>query len=78
MNHTGYKWMLFGNASTVFFPEAALQLLEDFDAELPYLITDDVIWTNASGAPIPEEAARCLPCHFEDADEWLQVSQSRF
>ncbi len=77
MNATGYKWMLFGNASTVFFPEAAMQLLEDFDPGLPYIITDDLVWQNASGAARPEEAPRCLPCHFDDAHELLRLSQGK-
>ena len=68
-------WMLLGKASTVYFPEAALQLLEDFDADLPYIITDSVIWTNSSGAALPDEALRCLPCHFDDSDEMLRLSQ---
>lgn len=75
MNGTGYKYMLFGNASTVFFPEAALQLLEDFDAELPYIITNGLIWRNASGADMPDKAPRCLPCHFDDSDGVLRLSQ---
>lgn len=75
VNRTGYKWMLFGNASTVYFPDAALQLLEDFDADLPYIITDSLIWTNSSGATLPDGALRCLPCHFDNSDEMLRLSQ---
>ena len=67
--------MLFGDASTIFFPDAALQLLEDFDANLPYLITDGLIWTNSSGEALPDEALRCLPCHFDNSDKMLRLSQ---
>ena len=77
MNDTGYKWMFCGNASTTFFPEAALQLLEDFDPRLPYIVTDDLLWKNASGAAMPDEAPRCLPCHFDDAHELLRLSQGK-
>lgn len=73
MNKTGYKWVLFGSDSTVLFPKAALQLLEDFDADLPYIITDDLVWRNASGAAQPDEAPRCLPCHFDGTNGLLQL-----
>ena len=75
MNETGYKWMLFGSDSTLLFPKAALQLLEDFDDDLPYIITDDLIWRNTSGAVMPDEAPRCLPCHFDNVNELLQLSE---
>ncbi len=75
VNSSSYKWMLFGNASTLFFPDAALQLLQDFDAELPYIITDGLLWNNASGASAHDEAPRCLPCHLEGKDEMARLSQ---
>ena len=70
--------MLFGNASTVFFPEATLQLLEDFDAELPYVITDGLLWSNASRAAVPDEAPSCLPCHFIDTKELQRLSHGKY
>ncbi len=34
-----YDWMLYGHDDTFFFVEAVLDLLQDFDPSLPYIIT---------------------------------------
>ena len=34
-----YKWLLYGDDDTVWFPESVMKLLEDFDPDLPYFIT---------------------------------------
>ena len=34
-----YKWLLYQDDDTVFFPDAVVHLLEDFDPDLPYFIT---------------------------------------
>ena len=34
-----YKWMLFGHDDTFFFVNNVLELLQDFDPDLPYIIT---------------------------------------
>ncbi len=34
-----YKWMLYGHDDTFFFVDGALDLLQDFDPSLPYIIT---------------------------------------
>ena len=38
-----YKWMLYGHDDTFFFVDGALDLLQDFDPSLPYIITGMVI-----------------------------------
>lgn len=61
----GYKWMLYMDDDTVFFPGALLRLLSSFDSGLPYFITDHLWYANSTGvAQHPSrEAPRCLPCH---------------
>ncbi|EIE26267.1 hypothetical protein COCSUDRAFT_39407 [Coccomyxa subellipsoidea C-169] len=44
-----YKWLLYGDDDTVFFPEAAMQLLASFDPELPYAITDNILFAHMTG-----------------------------
>ena len=66
-----YKWLLYGDDDTVFFPAAALQLLASFDPDLPYAITDNLWFEEALVAQPPFrhpalDAPRCLPCHFVD------------
>jgi hypothetical protein len=34
-----YEWMLYGHDDTFFFVDGALDLLQDFDSSLPYIIT---------------------------------------
>lgn len=34
-----YKWLLYMDDDTIFFPDAVQRLLEDFDPDLPYFIT---------------------------------------
>ncbi len=34
-----YKWMLYGDADTLFFVDGVLELLQDFDPSIPYFIT---------------------------------------
>lgn len=64
-----YKWMLYGDDDTLFFKEAALELLAPFDHDLPYAVTDN-IWFEADVSARPPfrhpalDAPRCLPCHF--------------
>ena len=46
-----YDWMLFGHDDTFFFVEGILDLLQDFDPSLPYVISGmwapKCIFTNA-------------------------------
>lgn len=37
-----YKWMLFGEDDTVFFVDNTLKLLGHLDADLPYVLTDNI------------------------------------
>lgn len=34
-----YEWMLYGHDDTFFFVDSVLELLQDFDPALPYIIT---------------------------------------
>ena len=34
-----YEWMLYGHDDTLFFVEGVMDLLQDFDPSLPYIIT---------------------------------------
>lgn len=44
-----YRWMLYGDDDTLFFVDAVLDLLQPFDPELPYAISDN-IWFEANSA----------------------------
>lgn len=73
-----YKWLLYGDDDTVFFPEAALQLLAGFDPDLPYAITDNMWFEESLVAQPPFRhpaagAPRCLPCHFADSPHALRM-----
>ncbi|KAL3131943.1 hypothetical protein ABBQ38_007639 [Trebouxia sp. C0009 RCD-2024] len=64
-----YKWLLYGDDDTVWFMESVMKLLQDFDPDLPYFITDHMWWASSPGRashPNPE-APRCLPCDFDDS-----------
>jgi hypothetical protein len=74
LNGSSYKWLLFGGADTVFFPEAVLQMLEDFDPQVPYIITDNLWWGGQHGGP-NEDAPRCLPCHSADNRDLLDLTK---
>lgn len=74
LNGSGYKWLLFGGADTVFFPDAVLQMLEDFNPQIPYLITDNMWWGNQHGGPF-KGTPRCIPCHFEKNSDLLRLTQ---
>jgi hypothetical protein len=74
LNGSSYKWLLFGGADTVFFPEAVLQMLEDFDPQVPYIITDNLWWGGQHGGP-NKGAPRCLPCHSADNRDLLDLTK---
>ena len=64
-----YKWMLYGDDDTLWFMEGVLQLLDSFDHNVPYAITDEIFWHNWGQQPPGERfhedgPPRCLPCHF--------------
>eukprot|EP00891_Asterochloris_glomerata_P002921 jgi/Astpho2/2921/Aster-01068 len=64
-----FKWMMFGDDDTVFFVDNVLQLVENLDHELPYVLTD-ALWFpeggNGTKAHPNRDAPRCLPCGFVD------------
>ncbi|KAL3145601.1 hypothetical protein ABBQ32_003149 [Trebouxia sp. C0010 RCD-2024] len=76
--HGEYKWMLFGHDDTFFFVNNVLELLQDFDPDLPYVITDHFWWTDEplkSANPqtnfyhSSEYAPHCMPCHWDKEEE---------
>ena len=48
-----FKWLLFGDEDTVFFVDNVLELLQDFDPSMPYIITGAVL-------PVAQECPRVL------------------
>lgn len=38
-----YKWLLYMDDDTIFFPDAVMRLLEDFDPDMPYFITGECL-----------------------------------
>lgn len=38
-----YEWMLYGHDDTFFFLEGVMELLQDFDPRLPYIITGQML-----------------------------------
>ncbi|DBA89858.1 TPA: hypothetical protein ACH3X2_004716 [Trebouxia sp. C0005] len=74
VNGSGYKWMLYGDDDTVWFVGGVLDLLKDLDPDMPYVITDNLWWSDVEGTVGSQpniRAPRCLPCNhsikgFED------------
>ncbi|KAK9838036.1 hypothetical protein WJX74_010127 [Apatococcus lobatus] len=63
-----YKWILLGDDDTLWFMGGVLKLLQTFDHNLPYAVTDEMFW-HTWGDPAAERfhedgPPRCLPCHF--------------
>ncbi|KAK9855489.1 hypothetical protein WJX84_001224 [Apatococcus fuscideae] len=63
-----FKWIMFGDDDTIWFWEGMLRLLEPFDHNTPYIITDGAYWHNWGRPAAPnfdeDGPPRCLPCHF--------------
>ena len=38
-----YKWLLYGDDDTQFFVDGVLRLVQDFDPEVPWLLTDECL-----------------------------------
>ncbi|GLC55948.1 hypothetical protein PLESTB_001048000 [Pleodorina starrii] len=55
-----YKWLLYGDDDTFFFVENVKALLQEYDPDLPYIVTD-ALWHKRKRNLM--EAPRCLPCH---------------
>ena len=72
LNGSGYEWMLLGEDDTLFFVEPLLQMLEEFDPGLPYIITDNF---GRGGSSSEKLAPRCLPCHSGDDPRAQGLSQ---
>lgn len=68
LQDTEYEWMLLGEIGTVFNMDVVIELLEGFNPELPFLITDNLWFTYhgkgppsviSRGSPL---APRCIKC----------------
>lgn len=57
-----FLWMLSGDDDTIFFMRGVKALLRDYDAQLPYFITDSMYVGSKSPQPGAWEF-RCYPCH---------------
>lgn len=62
-----YKWMLWGDDDTIWFPYGARRLLHRWDHSLPHAITDN-FWPENHRMP-GKHAARCMPCHASSRSE---------
>ncbi len=63
-----YKWVLSGDDDTLWFMDGVSKLLQTFDHNMPYAITDEIFW-HSWGDAAPDRfhedgPPRCLPCHF--------------
>ncbi|KAK9816722.1 hypothetical protein WJX72_004239 [[Myrmecia] bisecta] len=64
-----WKWMLYGDDDTVFFPDNVLKLVESLDHTMPYFISDAIWYPQMQDGkevhvhPNPD-APRCLPCGY--------------
>ncbi|KAL3145530.1 hypothetical protein ABBQ32_003355 [Trebouxia sp. C0010 RCD-2024] len=70
VNGTGYKWILYGDDDTLWFTGGVLNLLKDLDPQMPYVITDNMWWSDVEGAVGSQpnvRAPRCLPCNHSTA-----------
>ena len=56
-----YSWMLYGDDDTMFFVDNVLELLQDFDPSMPYIIT----------GMLSLSVLRCLLCSPHAADDTL-------
>lgn len=77
-----YKWILYGDDDTLWFPPNVLSLLNTgFDYKLPYVMSDMFYYRNpCKGCAyddrreglhrINTHAPRCLPCHFQKPPGW--------
>lgn len=66
VNSTGYKWILYGDDDTFWFVGGVLDLLKDLDPDMPYIVTDNLWWSDVEGTIGSQpnfRAPRCLPCN---------------
>ncbi|KAK9803733.1 hypothetical protein WJX73_008989 [Symbiochloris irregularis] len=75
-----YKWLLYGDDDTLFFPHALKRTLHNLDPNIPYFLTDHMWWTEHNMAedgvrrpdkpkhdsfPHPHAMSpRCVPCNY--------------
>jgi hypothetical protein len=55
-----YRWLLWGEDSTLWLLPGVLRMLQHLDPDLPYVITDNMAYHDGSPSVI---APRCLPCN---------------
>ncbi|KAK9803696.1 hypothetical protein WJX73_002056 [Symbiochloris irregularis] len=70
-----YKWLMYGDDDTLFFPHALKRTLQNLDPNIPYFLTDHMWWTEIEldrpDHPRPgttyhpqPKAPRCVPCNY--------------
>lgn len=69
-----YKWMLYGDDDTLFFVDAVLDLLQPFDPELPYAISDN-IWFEANSALVSEPSVTHTSHGSFNSNTWGVLSE---
>ena len=58
-----FKWLLYGDDDTVFFPDAALSLASTLDPALPYVVTDNIWWSPLFGDAYHPNPQASIPTH---------------
>ncbi|KAK9837693.1 hypothetical protein WJX74_003187 [Apatococcus lobatus] len=66
-----FKFVLYGDDDTVFFPDNILDLVNGLDHEMPYFMTDCIWFPEKEDdrdifVHADRKAPRCLPCGYED------------
>lgn len=77
----GYKWILYGDDDTVWFVDNTLKLLKDLDPQMPYIISDNLWWSDVEGTIGNQpnlRAPRCLPCNHSSSEFGDLVKQRPF
>ena len=77
MGLESFKWVLYGDDDTVFFVDGALDMLENLDYNMPYLLSDDVWFVEDDGKHALLLAHRCMhptPCTLHVL--WFRLSGS--
>lgn len=67
-----YKWLIYGDDDTIFFPEGIARALEThhLDADMPYFVSDSQWGFGVDDDPDPAEwNPRCVPCDFDPGDQ---------
>ena len=72
-----FKWILYGDDDTVFFPDAALELASTMDPELPYFVTDNLWWSPLFGGAWHPNPQVNFSTRTVDAAKWSRDNESK-